>query len=57
MFGYGFLKGFNGSHEVPCRRVLETARAVVERDVERGVATDDPLVERLARARPNHSVP
>ena len=57
MFGYGFLKGFNGSHEVPCRRVLETARAVVESDVERGVATDDPLVERLARARPNHSVP
>ena len=35
---------------------METARAVVQRDKDRGVATDDPVVERLARASPNHSV-
>ena len=48
IIGYGI--------QVPCRRVLETARAVVARDEERGVATNDPVVERLAKASPHHSV-
>ena len=43
------------SVQVPCRRVLETARAVVKRDKARGVATDDPVVERLAKSLPQNS--
>ena len=42
--------------EVPCRRVLEVARAVVARDEERGVDTNDAVVERLSGALPTHSV-
>ena len=41
--------------EVPCRRVLETARAIHARDRERGIPTDDPVVERLAKASPKNS--
>ena len=41
--------------QVPCRRVLETARAVAQRDRDRGVKTNDPVVERLAKASLSHS--
>ena len=35
--------------------MLETPRAVVERDRARGISTDDPVVERMASIRPDHS--
>ena len=41
--------------QVPCRRVLETARAVKATDEQRGIPTEDLVVRRLAKAAPQHS--
>ena len=48
------LGGHASYDEVPCLRVLETARAV-DRDL--GIRFDDPVVRRLAKVNPEHSVP
>ena len=42
--------------QVPCRRVLECARAVRERDRRKGISTEDPVVSKLAKTNPSHSV-
>ena len=49
------IKAFGLHHEVPCRRVLETARAISSRDARLGVDTGDPVVKRLAKAKPTHA--
>ena len=45
------------SHEAPALQLQEHAAAVLEDDRRCGVQRDDPVLQRLARARKEHAVP